>query len=129
LAAGCSFLAQARVLNSAGGSILVTGLAASAASFLAAAAGNGSLQLVERSALEGILESWNRLEGLENFCVNARGEPDLCLRRTTTSFALRLAGFQFFLRTLLSNEKCTYLFVVLVFDLYPLSYYSSLRAA
>jgi hypothetical protein len=54
--AGNGFLVKARVLNSVGGSILVTGLAARAASFLAAAAGNGSLQLRERSALEVILE-------------------------------------------------------------------------
>jgi hypothetical protein len=56
------FLAKARVLNLVGGRILVCGLAARAASFLAAAAGSGSLQLAEISALEVILdESWMSL--------------------------------------------------------------------
>jgi hypothetical protein len=78
------FLAKARVLNVVGGRILVCGLAAS---FLTAAAGRGSLQLIERSALEAILdESWKVLEALGKLeSLNAiRGEPGTCLRHTTT---------------------------------------------
>ncbi len=90
-------MAKARVLKLVGGRILVCGLAARVASFLAAAAGSGSLQLVERSALEVILDrlgrAWN---SLENFCARARGEPDSCLRHTTTPFTLRGDGLQFF---------------------------------
>lgn len=46
-------MAKARVLKLVGGRILVCGFEAS---FLAAAAGSGSLQLRERSAFEVILE-------------------------------------------------------------------------
>ena len=75
---GSGFLVQARDLKLVGGIILVGGLAIFSAIFLAAAAGSGSLQLKERSALLIVLEVI--LEGLD------------CLGRAWKAFAHALVG-------------------------------------
>lgn len=96
---GSGLLDQAFVLKVEGGSILVGGLAILSAIFLAAVAGSGSLQLVERSALlivlEVILEVLEVLEGLGKLLRVRSWGTRLCRCHTTTPLTKKWSVFNF----------------------------------